>query len=429
MVGRLFGLAAVVLGLCACTVGARLAAPPNLYLDGTNYPSAAVPAALRTVRPEIFYITDRVAERADGAVTGYGRARSQAMAFGAATVQFGADDWADLVARTHVDRRGSISRLDLAGVNERVRFDAVPLPSRRADGALRVEAAAALSYDLGRLAFQAQMREQIARAGTGRVLVYAHGVSNDFGKSMTTLANLWHFAGRRSVPVAFSWPAGNGGPLGYFRDRASGDFSVYHAKEFLTMLAQMPEVEDIDIVAHSRGTDVMAQALRELIIYQRGRGVPPKIGLKTGTLILAAADLDTGILRQRLLSERFSEAFEQVNIYVNPDDRALRLSSFLTKSARVGALKQDDFTPQEVQRLAKQGLIHFIRVEGAGSADSHSYFRANPAVLSDIVLALRTRAFPGGTLRPLDQDADGIWVLQPNYPLERLPDLEFVTER
>jgi esterase/lipase superfamily enzyme len=346
------------------------------------------------------------------------------MSYGAATVQFGAADWPDLVKRTHVDRRGRISRLTMTEVDERVRFVSVPLANHRKAGSLRVQPDAALSYDKGRKAFQAQIRAEIKRSGTGRILVYTHGVANEFDDGVTTLANLWHFAGRRSIPVSFSWPAGNSGLLGYFRDRASGDFSVYHAKEFLTMLAEMPEVEDIDIVAHSRGTGVMTQALRELIIFQRGQGVPPKIGLKTGTLILAAADLDTGVLRQRLLTERFSEAFEQVNIYVNPDDSALRLSSFLTKSARVGALNEDDFTPKELDGLAKEGLIHFIRVEGAGSADSHSYFRANPAVLSDIVLALRTRAFPGGSLRPLDRDEDGIWFLQPNYPLERLPALD-----
>ena len=117
------------------------------------------------------------------------------------------------------------------------------------------------------------------------------------------------------------------------------------------------------------------------------------------------------------------EAFEQVNIYVNPDDVALRLSSFLTRYPRIGAAQQEDFKEGELARWRKEGLVHFIRVEGAAGSDSHSYFRNNPAVLSDIVLALRTRAFPGGTLRPLEEDPDLIWRLQPNYPLERLPDL------
>lgn len=72
-----------------------------------------------------------------------------------------------------MDRRGSISRLDLAAMEERVRFDRVPLPDLRADGALRVEAGAAESYEKGRRAFQAQIRAEIARTGSGRVLVYS----------------------------------------------------------------------------------------------------------------------------------------------------------------------------------------------------------------------------------------------------------------
>lgn len=413
----------VALGLAGCAAGVQLASPPNLYTEGTNYPVNEVPLVLRSVDPRILYITDREAVRNGDEVVGYGQNRSAAMAFGAATIQFGADDWPDLVERTHVDRRGRISTLSLKEVEERVLFDAVPLPDERLDGELRVVPSAAQSYDEGRLAFQAQIRAEIARTGNRRILVYIHGIANDFEDAVTTLANIWHFEGRQSIPLAFTWPAGNRGPLGYFRDRAAGDFSVYHAKEFLRMLAQMPEVDDIDIVAHSRGTDVITQALREMIIFQRGRGVRPKVAMKTGTLILAAADLDTGILRQRLLTERFSEAFEQVSIYVNPDDKALQLSSFVTKSGRIGSLEGDAFLRDDIGRLAKEGLIFFVRVKGAGRGASHSYFRQNPAVLSDIVLTLRTRAFPGGTLRPLDETDDGFWELQPNYPLERLPNL------
>jgi len=405
----------------ACTSAARLAAPPNLYVGGRNYPDAQVAPALRSVTPEIFYVTDRAAEPGKQV---YGSKRAGHMAFGRAMVRFGAADWADLVTRTHVDKGGRISRLDVEQVTELVRFDAVPLPDVRADGALRVRSEAASAYAARTADFQRAIAAEIARTGNRRVLVYVHGVSNRFDEAVTTLANLWHYAGRGSIPIAFTWPAGNKGPLGYFRDRASGDFSVYHAKEFLRMLAQMPQVEDIDIVAHSRGTDVMTQALREMIIFQRGRGVAPKIGLKTGTLILAAADLDTGVTRQRLLAERFSEAFEQVTFYANPSDAALKLSSFITKSPRMGSLSEGDIARKDVLDLAKEKLIHIVRVEGAGGADSHSYFRSNPAVLSDIVLTLRTRAFPGGTLRPLEQASDGVWVLQPNYPLERLPDLE-----
>lgn len=414
---------ALVLMVAACARGAFLSAPPNLYLDGTNYQADRVPETLRTSTPRIFYVTDRQ-RNADG--VGYGSERSDSMAFGAAQVAFGTDlTWEELVRRTHVDAGRQISTLDVQRTDEIVRFPDTPLPSERRDGGLRVLEPAHQAYLEQTRAFQQAIAEEIRATGNGRVLVYVHGFNNQFDDGLTTLANLWHFAGRRTVPVVFTWPAGNGfGPLGYFRDREAGTFSVYHAKEFLRMLAEIPEVEDIDIVAHSRGTDVMTAALREMIIYQRGRGVHPKTGMKTGTLILAAPDLDTGIVRQRLLAERFSEAFEQINAYVNPADGALRLSAYLTRSARFGALMQGDLKPGELESLRKAGLVHFVRVEGLSGGFGHAYFRENPAVLSDIVLALRTRAFPGGTLRPLEQDEDGIWVLHQNYPLERLPDLE-----
>ncbi|MEM8578106.1 MAG: alpha/beta hydrolase [Pseudomonadota bacterium] len=401
-----------------------LAAPPNLFRAGSNYQAERVPEGLRSTAPTMFYVTDRMPEG-----QGYGSARSDSMAFGSAQVSYGSGlTWEELVARTHAGRGGDALRV--TQTTEMVRFSETPLPFVRQDGALRTVAEARAVYQEETAAFQAAIAAEIRATGNGRVLVYVHGFNNDFADGLTTLANIWHFAGRRTVPVAFTWPAGAGrGPIGYFSDRESGTFAVHHAKEFLRMLAAIPEVEDIDIVAHSRGTDVMTQALREMIIFERGRGVPPKMGLKTGTLILAAPDLDTGIVRQRLVAERFSEAFEQVNAYINPRDGALRLSSFLTRSDRFGALNAEDVKPGEIALLRKEGLVHFIRVEGeVGGRFGHTYFRDNPAVLSDIVLALRTRAFPGGTLRPLDEGEDGIWQLHPNYPLERLPDLDRLTE-
>ena len=98
------------------------------------------------------------------------------------------------------------------------------------------------------------------------------------------------------------------------------------------MLADIPELAQIDIVAHSRGTEVVSTALREQMIFARGQGLHPKTAMKTGILIMAAPDVGIDIVRQRLMSERFSEGFEQVNLYVNPGDAALRLSAYLTRS-------------------------------------------------------------------------------------------------
>lgn len=420
-------LAIALVWLAGCSArDVLLAPPPNIYLKASNYPADQVPAVLQTVAPKVFYMTDRAAVTDEAGQLSYNSVRSNSMALGVARVRFGAQDWADLVARTSKDGGRRISRLDIEDTREIVRFRDVPLPTRREDGKLIFEPDDLSEYEENARAFQQAIRDEIARTGNRRILVFTHGVANDFERAMDTLANLWHYTGRDSIPIAFTWPAGNGGLLGYFRDREAGDFSVYHAKEFLRLLAEIEEVEDIDIVAHSRGTDVMSKSLRELVIYHRGRGVPPKTAMKTGTLILAAADLDTGVVEQRLQAERFSEAFEQINVYINPGDGALRLASYLTNSPRLGSATSDTLSVAELERLKKAELVHFIRVENV-IGRGHSYFRDNQAVLSDIVLALRTRAFPGGTLRPLELGEDGFWQLHPNYPLERLPELENVS--
>ena len=119
-------------------------------------------------------------------------------------------------------------------------------------------------------------------------MIFVHGVSNDFEDGVATLANLWHYSGRQSLPISYSWPAGNPGLLRYFRDVGAGEFSVFHVKEFLRLLASVPEVKRIDIVAHSRGNAVVTDALRELLIEARAGGHEPRDVLKTGILVMAA---------------------------------------------------------------------------------------------------------------------------------------------
>ena len=104
------------------------------------------------------------------------------------------------------------------------------------------------------------------------------------------MAQLWHFMGRVGVPVVYTWPAGHPGLLrGYQYDRESGEFTVFHLRQALELLADCPDVEKIHIIAHSRGTDIAMSALRELHIGARAAGLDTRERYKLGTVVLAAA--------------------------------------------------------------------------------------------------------------------------------------------
>lgn len=420
-------LAFLLTGCGVVNTASVLAPVPNLYTfdTGDAYPAERVPEGLRQTTSEILYVTDRNPERGEGgAVRGYGTGRSDSFAFGSSSVNFGGlMSWQELVARTQSESGQKMTRLQSVQLQELTRFPDTPLPFERRSGQLRTVPDAEREYQARAAVMRREISHRMREHGQDRVLVYVHGINNEFEDSIGVLANIWHYSGRQSLPVAYSWPAGNEGILKYFRDVESSEFSVFHVKEFLRMLASVPEVRRIDIVAHSRGNVVTTNALRELQIEARASGRDPQKALKTGILVMAAPDLDVGVARQRLLAEHFAEGFDHINIYVNPNDEALRLSSIIGDVVRLGNVSVDSFRMKDIDSLTSAGNISFIVVEQAGGRLGHSYFRENPAVLSDIVLTLRSRQAPGTAFRPLEIAEGNMWVLHPNYPAAPLPDV------
>ena len=103
----------------------------------------------------------------------------------------------------------------------------------------------------------------------------------------------------------YTWPAGRSGLLkGYTYDRESGEFTIYHLKQFIRILASTPALARIHMIAHSRGTDIAASALRELFIEAKAAGIDPQKKFKIANLVLVAPDLDLDVVIQRFGAER-----------------------------------------------------------------------------------------------------------------------------
>ncbi len=248
------------------------------------------------------------------------------------------------------------------------------------------------------------------------VLVYVHGFANSFNEAARAEAEVWHFLGRHGVPVLYRWPAARGGLFGYFIDRESGEFTIFHLKEFLRLLASSPEVEQVHILAHSRGTDVVTTALRELVIETRAAGRNPRESLRIANLILAAPDLDLDIVRQRLMAEKFGPAIGQITIYTTQADKALRASQTLMSGTRFGRLQQTDLGERERRIFTEVTNVNIIDVQGVGGLIGHAYFRSSPAASSDLILILRDGSPPGEPARPLTHRTLNFWTMPKDYP-------------
>lgn len=409
-----------LLVLAACADGIRLSPTPTVFLNERTFPSDIVPEDQRRVDPTIFYVTDRAPVTRNGAVVDYLVERSDSMAFGATWVQFGQNlTWPQLVAASGGQTSGRLPGLSRRGLEEIVKFPSTPLPFELRNGSIQTLPEAQVAMDRAVAEFVGAMRPAIQASPTGDVLLYVHGIGNQFDDSVAVLANLWHFSGRDTVPLVFSWPAGNTGLFRYLRDRESGEFAIFHLKVMLQSLASIPELNKIHIISHSRGTDVVTSAIRELSIAQQAVGQKPREALKTGILVMAAPDLDLGVARQRLVAERFAAAFDQINVYINTSDSALRLAQNFATGTRFGRIRPEDVTDDVRESLTRAGNVHFISVEDAGGGIGHAYFRQNPGVVSDIVLTLRTKENPGGDARPLENVKGNFWNVHRNYPAPR----------
>ncbi len=408
---------------CIALIGAGCASleplPPALYQSET--PFEALAPELRTTDADVLFVTDRAPETdASGALT-YGTGRSRSMAFGSARVSLApGQSWDDLVAWTRSQSGAEgVPQPVLREVTELGRFPDTPLEREiLADGTAidSPRALAAREHAAERL--RGEIRRRLALATHRTVAVFVHGVQNTFAETVTNNAIMWHQGGRQRVIVTYSWPAGGGsGPLTrYSYDRESGEFTIYHLKALLRLLAAIPEVDGIILGGHSRGTDIAITALRELTIEARASGRDPREVLRIEHLILAAPDLDIEVASQRFSAERLNEAVGAVTAYTSSRDSAIGAArSLFASELRAGRLAPEDLGEQRRRVIAAKGNFTIIFYEGsAGGRFGHSYYRA-PAVSSDIALLLAGRAPGAEHGRPLEPLGDSLWSIGDDY--------------
>ncbi|HMN95632.1 MAG TPA: alpha/beta hydrolase [Phycisphaerales bacterium] len=418
----LLGLAAALLAatLVACGGPRTLIVTPYVVeceCDETCR-FAAVPAPLRSGDIPIIYVTDRAPspDAADPSQS-FSYRRGGEIRFGVATVSFApAMDWPTLVRQSRSASRGAVYRLGLESIapmgsltGQNAWLDIVEnrmVIRGDAEGRIRGEEAA----------FQELVRRWLDVTPRKEVFLFVHGFNNHFEDAVFRIAELWHFLGRVGVPITYTWPAGRGGLRGYAYDRESGEYTVLHLKQVLRALARMPDLERINIIAHSRGTDVTVSALRELYIEARVDQASVDERLKLGTLVLAAPDIDYDVFTQRFGGEMLVNAPRRTVIYFSPDDEAIWFARWLFDSLRrLGSLMASDLSESDRKLLARLPRLEMVDCAVSGFSTSHNYVFSHPSAMSDLLVVLRDDADPGTPQRPLRRSDGVVWELDNAY--------------
>jgi esterase/lipase superfamily enzyme len=397
----------------------KLMPTPNIYASGMYPLFGDLAPELQTSTVDLLYMTDRAPHEEEDGGLGYGFERSWSLAFGSCLVEIGEHlDWDRLVAESTARDRSLKAPLTVRSITELGRLGATPLPVVDRGGQFVDDPAAVGAQAELAEGFREEVRKRLALTTTKSAFVYVHGFHNSFNYGACVVTEFWHFAGRVGVPILYSWPAGSPGLIkGYSQDRESGEFTVYHLKQFIRTLSELPELQRIHVIAHSRGTDVAASALRELLIEERGAGRDARESFKIGQVLLASPDADIDVVSQRFEAERFFRVAEHVTIYVSAHDRAIGLADWLHRSRRrLGQLRPEELSAVQIERFA-QGSVDIVDARVETGLLGHSYFHSNPAVSSDLFLLLRYGAAAGSPQRPLKRVAPHYWVLDDEgYP-------------
>jgi esterase/lipase superfamily enzyme len=420
------GLVILLMVSMACSSSRPLMQAPNSYQGQTaEQVFADVPEEWHQSRMKLLYATDRKPRDDQGESFSYGSGRSPSLAFGTAIIEIDGDPtWEEFTTSSLNSNRKNELQLLMGDITELGRLPPTPYPASLIDGEIRIDPGHLAETLAVESRMNARFSELLSKTPRNEVVLYIHGYNNDFEDAALDLAEVWHFLGRKHLPVLYSWPAGHEGipgMRGYNYDRESGEFTIYHLKQFLKSLGKLDEVEKVHIIAHSRGTDVLVTALRELFLEIRAEGKDPRKELRIANAVLAAPDLDYEVVLQRVVSEFLEAGVGQATVYTSPADKAIKISEWLYGSvARIGHLDsgvvKSKLTDEQMASIEDNTSVQFVEFIGKGDSVGHGYFSSSAAVSSDLIALINTGAKAGSAERPLIRKGAIYWVIDDGYP-------------
>jgi esterase/lipase superfamily enzyme len=220
--------------------------------------------------------------------------------------------------------------------------------------------------------------------------------------------------------VTFQWPTGQNF-WNYLTDCPRAEKYIPDIERLIALLSET-HAQNINIIAYSCGSPLLARALAQLRkrhpeedhaqLAQRYR---------IGNAIFAASDMDLKTFARDLMPPIMDLA-AQTLVYFSRKDAALGFSSLIAGASRLGRPNIEELSVQELERLATDPRFEAINVTDVRGAHEmtgirgHGYWYANEWIATDVVLSMRFLIAPGKRCLAPAGKAKTVWRIPENYP-------------
>ncbi len=382
-------VAAVVLILAGCQT--HLMTTPAVVSAGHIDPFGHVVPEYRNSEAPVFVASARTTSGRNFPAHFYTTDRSRMVRVGLATVEIGAGmTWEELVRESLAAKRDRNPKITLTAYEEYG-----PLWSTAWPPDIRFYRDwDAPGVDRGPAdRFVEAIEQELARTRRWQITIYVHGFATTFSKNLERASEFWHYMSRDGVMVSFDWPS-KGSLFSYEVDKANANFAIRQFRELLEFLAANTSAERINIIAHSAGSPIAVEALRQLsLMHYDLDDEEAQRRSKIGRVVLAAPDID--------LDTAFSAGVDGagrvtqgVLIYASRRDKALGFSGGIFGDVRlgnsIGRLTEDE--REALISTDAQWIDATAAQQHSSTFLGHSYFHDNPWVSSDLMLFVRLGA-------------------------------------
>ena len=330
-------------------------------------PMQSTQAVLTSQNSEAFdllYITNRTPVTS-GSTLSYSAERASSLSFGSVSIT--------PTRNSPTSKNG----LRVGVISETGRFPETPYGVVATGHGLRRTPATVAAHEQAAAMLQADVARRLTLASRKEIVVFIHGYSASFHDAALATGEICRSLQNQFVCIVLTWPAGGSGGMffGYNIDRESSEFAVADLKKAIRIIAEAQGVERLHLLAHSRGTDLLANVVQQLAIEAYVSRSSLWRRYKIANAVFFAPDIDLDVASSKMFawvsdpdlafgSKSSPSTFPpqgpmHLTVYSSPGDKALRASTLLFGSAlRLGQLAVGRLPRKGAKRRPNgQGLI------------------------------------------------------------------------